>query len=266
MDDRQFRRVLHYFGLSWTGYRKVRKGVKRRISRHMLELNCSDMAGYLHELDRNAEAREECKRLMTVSISRFFRDRQLWDLLHEEILPGLLEGNPETVSVWSAGCASGEEAYSLKIIYDSLESSIGPLPALEITATDMNPIYLERARIGRYPASSLKEVPEWLRTRFFHPEKSGNVFRIKDSQKSGISWGVHDLLSGPHEKKFQIILLRNNILTYYRDETKKAVLKDTLTSLCTGGLLIIGSHEKLPFEISAILHESPLSYLFKKKA
>jgi chemotaxis protein methyltransferase CheR len=265
MDDRQFRRLLHYLGLSWTGYRKVRKGVKRRISRHMLGLNCSDMAGYLHELDRNAEARDECKRLMTVSISRFFRDRRLWDLLHEEILPGLIEENPGTISVWSAGCASGEEAYSLKILYNELESSTEPLPALEITATDMNPVYLNRARVGRYPASSLKEVPEKLRTRSFHPEKNGAEFRLKEALKSGISWRVYDLLSGPHERRFQIIFLRNNILTYYRDETKKVALKDALTSLCTGGFLIIGSHEKLPFEISEILHEGPVPYLFKKK-
>ena len=86
MDDHQFRRLLHHLGLSWTGYRKVRKGVKRRISHHMLRLDCPDMAGYLHVLERNTETKAECKRLMTVSISRFFRDRRLWDLLQEEIL------------------------------------------------------------------------------------------------------------------------------------------------------------------------------------
>ena len=81
MDDRQFRRLLHHLGLSWTGYRKVRKGVKRRISRQMQGLNCPDMAGYLHVPKRDTEAGDECRRLMTVSISRFFRDRRLWDLL-----------------------------------------------------------------------------------------------------------------------------------------------------------------------------------------
>jgi chemotaxis protein methyltransferase CheR len=86
MHDHQCRILLHHPGLSWTGYRKVRKGVKRRISRHMLGLNCSDMAGYLHELDRSTEAKAEGKRLMTVSGSRFFRDSRWWDLLYEKIL------------------------------------------------------------------------------------------------------------------------------------------------------------------------------------
>jgi chemotaxis protein methyltransferase CheR len=266
MDDRQFRILLHHLGFSWSGYRKVRKGVKRRISRHMLELNCSAMAGYLHVLERNREAGVECKRLMTVSISRFFRDRRLWEFLYEEILPRLVEENSRTISVWSAGCASGEEVYSLKILYDLLGSSIGPLPALEITATDMNPTYLERARIGSFPASSLKEVPEGLRLRAFHPGKSGKDYRIKDWLKKGISWRVHDLLSGPLEKQFQIIFLRNNLLTYYQDEIKKIAIEDVLTSLCAGGYLIIGSHERLPFETSEILYEGPLSYLFIKKA
>ena len=90
MDDHQFRRLLHHLGLSWTGYRKVRKGVKKRVSRHMLALNCSNMAGYLHEIDKSKEALDECERLMTVSISRFFRDKKLWDLLSDEMLPGLI--------------------------------------------------------------------------------------------------------------------------------------------------------------------------------
>ena len=89
MDDVQFRKLLHHLGLSWTGYRKVRKGVKKRISRHMRLLNCSDLAGYLHELGSSKGARYECERLMTVSISRFFRDKKLWVLLLDKVLPEL---------------------------------------------------------------------------------------------------------------------------------------------------------------------------------
>ena len=266
MDDRQFRRLLHHLGFSWTGYRKVRKGIKRRISRHMLELNCSNMAEYLHVLERIPEAKNECKRLMTVSISRFFRDRRLWELLKEEILPRLVQENSGTISVWSAGCASGEEVFSLKILYHSLASSVARLPTLEITATDMNPVYLDRARVGRFQASSLKELPEELRMRSFHPGKSEKDFRIKVSLKKGISWRLHDLVSGPLETRFQIIFLRNNLLTYYKDGIKKVALKDILTCLSDGGYLIIGSHERLPFETSKILCEGPLSYLFIKKA
>lgn len=264
MDDLQFRRLLHHLGLSWTGYRKVRKGVKKRVSRHMVALNCSNMAQYLIELDRSKEVRDECDRLMTVSISRFFRDKGMWEFLLAEILPGLIEENPEKISVWSAGCASGEEVYSLKIISDPVLSSNGPSPELIITATDMNPLYLERARTGLYPESSLKEIPEGLRSNYFHPKEGGKYYRIKDLLKRGLIWRVHNFLSSTLEARFQIIFLRNNLLTYYQDEIKRAALKRMLASLCPGGFLIIGSHETLPFETPELYNYGSLSYIFRK--
>jgi chemotaxis protein methyltransferase CheR len=265
MDDVQFRRLLDHLGLSWTGYRKVRKGVKKRVSRHMQALSCSNMAGYLHEIDKIKGARDECERLMTVSISRFFRDKKLWDLLLAEMLPGLIEQHPGKILVWSAGCASGEEVYSLKILWDALESSEGRSPALGITATDLNPITLERARNGIYPVSSLKEVPEEMRSRYFYPEEGRKNYRIKEALKKGLTWQVHHLLSSTLEAQFQIILMRNNTLTYYQDEIKRAVLKKVLTCLCAGGFLIIGSHERLPFQASELHEYGALSYIFKKQ-
>ena len=166
MDDKQFCQLLQHLGLSWTGYRKVRKGVKKRIARHMQNFGCRNVSAYLVELDRRNDARRDCERLMTVSISRFFRDRKLWENLQKDILPVLVETHNEKIKVWSAGCASGEEVYSLKIL-DVLEASAGRIPYLEVLATDMNPDYLERARAGVYPLSSLKEVPEQLGSVYF---------------------------------------------------------------------------------------------------
>ncbi len=85
MDDDQFRQLLDDFNFSWAGYRKVRKGVKKRISRHMQELNCPNIKVYLDLLNQNDAVRQESERRMTVSISRFFRDRKLWQDLEEEI-------------------------------------------------------------------------------------------------------------------------------------------------------------------------------------
>lgn len=111
MEDPEFRMLLGHLGLSWPGFRKVRKGVKKRVRRHMVKLNCSDVEEYLLELDRSIEVRRQCERLMTVSISRFFRDKGMWAVLGEEILRGLMNTHLEKISIWSAGCASGEEVY-----------------------------------------------------------------------------------------------------------------------------------------------------------
>ena len=81
MDDDQFRLLLDYLGYSWRGYRRVRKGVKKRIRRHMQQLGCRHIPSYLNMLTLQAETRQECEMLMTVPISRFFRDRHIWQML-----------------------------------------------------------------------------------------------------------------------------------------------------------------------------------------
>ena len=111
MDDIQFKLLLDRLGYSWAGYRKVRKGVKKRIRRHMRRLGCRDIIAYLNLLQVQSDSRQECELLMTVPISRFFRDRRLWLMLENRWLPDILAGNHSQIAVWSAGCACGEEVY-----------------------------------------------------------------------------------------------------------------------------------------------------------
>ena len=102
MDDLQFCQILDRFGFSWSGFRKVRKGVKKRLAHHMQETGCRNIGEYLEALERNQEVRLQFECLMTVSISRFFRDRGLWKTFQEEILPILAKAG-QFVRVWSAG-------------------------------------------------------------------------------------------------------------------------------------------------------------------
>lgn len=264
MDDQQFQQLLDYLGLSWRGYRKVRKGVKKRISRHMKDLGCQNVATYLIELATNEEERHICERLMTVSISRFFRDKKLWETLQNEIVPQLIERPQEKISVWGAGCASGEEVYSLKIIWEDLRPTYPHLPNMEIMATDLNPQYLERAKAGAYPSSSLKELPEKLICLYFHKQTEKNFYLVKALLKNGIVWKNHNLLNDPPGDKFDLIFLRNNLLTYYNDVIKISVLRKVTDCLSDNGFLIIGSHEKLPAKIRDLLSATQLSYVFRK--
>ncbi|MGD0627437.1 MAG: CheR family methyltransferase [Thermodesulfobacteriota bacterium] len=246
MDDQQFRRILDFLGLSWKGYRKVRKGVKKRVSRHMLQIGFRGVDELLLAMETERELRKQVENLMTVSISRFFRDRGLWQALENHGLPMLLERKDPIIKVWSAGCACGEEAYSLKILWDTMKRDFERLPDLELWATDMNPLYLDKARVGVYPASSLKELSEEIRSPYFRPVKE-NHFAVTDSLKEGILWKVHNFLSDdPPQMEFQIIFLRNNLLTYYKEELREVAFRRVLESLKPGGFLIIGSHEKLP--------------------
>ena len=265
MDDDQFRILLEYLQYSWSGYRKVRKGVKKRMARHMNQLHCGNMADYIRLLDLRPDIRQECELQMTVSISRFFRDRRLWELLQHHWFPELIDKNPNGLKVWSAGCACGEEAYSFKIIYYAqLVKSFHPLPKLEILATDIHPRYLERARNGIYGRSSLKEVDLDLRDACFDSRRGGRQYIIKDNLKDGIRWEHHHLATDPPEADFKIICLRNNILTYWRGEAREKVLADIVNSLLPGGLFITGCHEKLPYLPDSLKPMPELSYVFRK--
>ena len=264
MDDQQFQQLLNHLQLSWPGYRKVRKGAKKRIGRHMRDLGSNSMQLYLEQLTKDSEAKKQCELLMSVSISRFFRDRKLWQVIEEQILPALIEKCGGSLKAWSVGCACGEEVYTLKIIWEQIRLTFRNLPKLEITATDLNPLVLERARNGKYPRSSIREVTEDLMALYFYTKKGGKQFKIKDMLKSGIKWIEQDFFTDPPGSGFHLIFVRNNLLTYYQDKRVKPVLSKIVKSLDMGGYLVIGSHEKLPFQISNLQPLASVPYVFIK--
>jgi chemotaxis protein methyltransferase CheR len=265
MDPRDFALLLDRFSLSAEGYRKVRKGVQKRIVRHMQELRCPSMKAYLERLETDGDAQREARRLMDVSISRFFRDGPLWRSLEEEILPWLVANHPGGLRVWSAGCALGQEAYSFRILWTLLSHQRAAMPPLEQWATDVNPGYLARAMEGIYPAGALARVPAETRTRFLKP--AGNTsFRVADELWEGIRWQLHDLTADPPPARdFQIIFLRNNLLTYYRDEIIKTALTPIVDSLTPGGYLVIGRKEKLPDSLKGFHPHRSVSCLYRKQ-
>jgi chemotaxis protein methyltransferase CheR len=264
MDDQQFLQLLNRFGLSWEGYRKVRRGVKKRIVRHMQQLGCRGVEEYLSALEQNPELRRQAECLLTVSISRFFRDLNLWQTLERQVLPAVIVQGSETVKVWSAGCARGEEAYSFRIVWERLRERFERLPEPELWATDIHPAVLEMARAGIYPVSSLKQVPEPWRVAYFTAVNQ-STYAVKDFLKQGIVWKVHDLLSDdPPQRGFHIIFLRNNLLTYYQRALQSAALDRVLQCLAPGGFLITGAHEKVDCEFLRLLPFSHDPHVFQK--
>ena len=109
LDDEGFRKLLQHFQLSWSGYRRVRKGVKRRLGRRMALLGYMDVEAYLRTITQDASEERTARELLTVSISRFFRDRKLWSVLGEYFLPRWAGKSRQEFRVWFAGCACGEE-------------------------------------------------------------------------------------------------------------------------------------------------------------
>jgi chemotaxis methyl-accepting protein methylase len=264
MHDSQFRQLLDHFNYSWAGFRKVRKGVKKRLARHMQTVNCRGVNAYITAIEKNDTIRQNFKYCMTVSISRFFRDRELWEILQNRILPLLFQTSSQTLQIWFAGCAAGEEVYSFKILWEQFQNSHAQKPKLHILATDLNPAYLSRAQTAIYPTSSLREVPENIQKQNFKKFSRGR-YGLKSYLKKGIEWQVHDLFSELPATRFQLIFLRNNLLTYYDDCIKIPTLKLVTQSLFPGGFLIIGNHEKPPIENKDLKQFDESPFIFQSQ-
>lgn len=248
MDDRQFRRLLVALGYSFEGYRRVRKGVKKRLRRHMRALDCRDMDAYLARLAASRAVRTACIRRLAVPISRFWRDRTLWETLQSIGLPALRRRFGHGIAAWSAGCACGEEAYSLAMA-DRAAQAAGPSdsgPPVVITATDHNPVVLAKARAGIYPASSLRELPDDLKVRYFTPLGGGRRYRIRSGCFDNIHWRRGAIETPPAAGPFHLVLLRNNVLTYLDVEGQRRALAQVVAQLHPGGLLVVGMKEALP--------------------
>lgn len=243
LTDEDFRSILDHFDRPWGGYRKVRKGVKKRIRRHMDALAVTSVSDYLRILAQNRQEREICRECLLVTISRFFRDRKLWLHLRERLLPELIDRFPAGIRAWSVGCACGEEVYSLALIWEILQTTV----PLEILATDAKADNLERARTGVFERSSLREVSEEIRDRYFFACSTGRFYGIRPHLKDHISWRRHDLFSPPpDEGPFHLLLVRNSLLTYHRGEAMEAAFFRIVSTMAPQGCLIVGSHEHPP--------------------
>jgi chemotaxis protein methyltransferase CheR len=234
-------------GLRWAGFRKVRGQVCKRLKRRMADLGLADVAAYRAVLEADpAEWRafDDCCR---VTISRFFRDRAVFERLRQEVLPAIAtraarEQRP--ARIWSAGCASGEEPYTLRILWDLDVAPACEGAALAIVATDSDPAMLARAAGGCFAATSLRELPPHLLQQAF--EARGTLSCVKARHRHGIAFLCQDLRTDLPDGSFDLILCRNMAFTYFAPAVQQQVMARLPGRLVRGGHLVIGRHEQLP--------------------
>ncbi len=264
VDDHQFHHLLAHFGFSREGYRRVRKGVKKRLRRHMQALGCQHLACYLEAIEASPHTRSACLRRLSVPISRVMRDREFWDIMATRILPDLRGRFDAPLKSWSAGCACGEEAYSLAITAASSAglATAGPAP-LKILATDRNPAGLVRARAGIYPRSSFREMDPDRWGHYFIPLRGGRRYRIRTEFQVDIEWLCCEIERLPVSEAFHLLLVRNSILTYVERDRQSEVLSRVLDHLRPGGILAVGHRERLPAAIRGLRPCYGLPYVYE---
>ena len=255
MEDRDCAEFLRWalprLHLRWAGFRKVRRQVCRRLARRLRELSLPDLESYrayLAENEAEWELLDDCCR---ISISRFQRDRAVWEALREEVLPVLARGararRRAVLTAWSAGCASGEEPYTLTALWDLRLRRAFPNLTLRVIATDSDPVLLERARRGEYGASSLRDFPSSWREAAF--ERTDGRFRVRPALREHLELRCSDLRGPLPDGPFDLVLCRNLAFTYFDEALQRETAKKLAGALVDGGALVLGRRESLPADV-----------------
>jgi len=242
--DEFLKETAPLFGLHWRPFQ--RRGVKRKIERRIVEVGFSNFEEYLLRVQKDPEEQSYLSKTLTVTISRFFRDREVFDLLENSIIPTIIENKKEKdeFKFWSIGCASGEEPYGLLLLWKEKFEKNFPQIHLSILATDINEKLLERAKEGKYKKSSLREAPEEILRKFF---KIKDGFYILDEFiRRSVEFKKHDVGREEPFSGMDIIFCRNLAFTYFSKECQMNVLKKIARSLNEGGYLVTGKDESLP--------------------
>jgi len=225
-------------------YVKRRKGIDldsyresyllRRIKIRMAKKRCDDMSSYYNLLLKEEEEIQKLIDAIGINVSKFYRDKDVFDAIKNSILP-IFKNRKDLIKIWSAGCAQGEEAFTLSILF--LDYGI---KNFKIFATDFDNEVLEIAKKGIFDVKDLEDFPFNLKIKYI--EKIDGKFKVKDFVKEHIEFKIHDLLSSPFEKDFDFILCRN-VLIYMRREAQKKVFENLTSSLRKDGILVLGKVE-----------------------
>lgn len=240
--------ALPKLGYRWEGFRKPRNQVIKRIRHRIGELKLSGgYDDYREYLEIHSQEWETLDRLLNVTISKFFRDRKVWDFLRTQILPAVFQNTSRAITIWSAGCCNGEEPYSCAMIGEQLSISSSASEKITILATDRNPEVLQRAKAGHYPAGALKELTNDEIDQFFHRiEGQDDDYQIDRRIKKMVYFERRDIRKSLPPRKFDLVFCRNLVFTYFAKNEQSKFLDQMKPLLNSGGFLVIGSNEELP--------------------
>jgi two-component system, chemotaxis family, CheB/CheR fusion protein len=221
---------------NFQGYRP--ETLRRRMEARITVTGSRSPAEYVARLRKDDAELEKLRSALLVKVSAFHRDPQLWRLLEKRCLTQIAKiERKRELRMWSAGCATGEEAYTLAML--TLSLSRGPR-ALKVFGTDLDEPALAQARIGRYPRSAIDHLPRTMARRFFSSENDSR--KISAELRRHVIFGRHDLLRDPPLSSMHLVACRN-VLIYLKPVERKEVVGRLAASLRPGGILFLGKAE-----------------------
>jgi chemotaxis protein methyltransferase CheR len=222
--------------------------VCRRARRRGAELGLDGLAAYRSYLERHPDEWRALDAMANITISRFHRDHGVFAFLQSDVLPALTQrakrARRDGLRAWSAGCASGEEAHSLAIMWRLAIAPAADDMRLEILATDVEPAVLRRAREGRYPPSAVRELPEAWRAAAL--DRHDDAFVVRPEYRRLVRVAHHDIRATPPNGPFDLVLCRNVAFTYFDGPRQRETVRRLAGVTLPGAALVIGAHEALP--------------------
>lgn len=247
-DDAAFaalaRQITKTSGFSLGAYKD--KCIRRRIAVRMRACGVHTYDDYRALLERSPNEYDRLRDALTINVTRFYRNAETWNLLRRDVLPRMLDSRRAEIRVWSAGCASGEEPYTLAVLAADHLDRAGRgdgLARLTIDATDIDQASLDRARAASYRSEGLTELPDDLAGPYF--ETVGTERRVIDRVRRRVR--VHQLdlsREAPLRIDYDLILCRN-VVIYFDRYMQERLFQIFVDSLVPGGYLVLGKVETL---------------------
>ncbi|MDF2759128.1 MAG: hypothetical protein K0S99_1760 [Thermomicrobiales bacterium] len=248
-------------GLDFAAYKRAT--ILRRLQRRMATVGAQTLPDYRRYVDRHPDEARQLAATFLIKVTEFFRDPDLFETLREQLLPQLIADARERgeLRIWSAGCATGEEAYSLAMVLaDLLGDELDTLP-VRIFATDVAADALELARRGIYPASALQDLPPDLIDRHF--THIDGVYEVQRRVRDLIVFGEHDLGHRAPFPRIDLVLCRN-VLIYFTAGLQRRALQRFAFALRPGGYLVLGKAETVSPLPEFFALEQPRLKLFRR--
>src|SRR5262245_7092302 len=265
-DEQSLEPLLDYVrdarAFDFTGYKRA--SLMRRIRKRMQEVGSDSFGSYQLVLESDANEFASLFDTILINVTSFFRDRDPWTYLADSVIPRLLSNHPDDapIRLWSTGCASGEETYSLAILFCDAVGEDAFRNRVKIYGTDADNDALKTARHARYPASAIEGAITADRiVRYFERIDDHYVFR-SDLRRSVI-FGRHDLVMDPPISRVDLLSCRNTLM-YFTSDTQRRILGQFHFALSPGGFLLLGKSEALVTRTNLFRVDDLRRHVFQK--
>jgi chemotaxis protein methyltransferase CheR len=240
--------VLPRLRLRWPGFRKVRRQVCKRVQRRIALLGLSNVQAYRTWLDSHPDEWQVLDAFCQITISRFYRDKRVFQCLETAVIPHIVQriqrAGEQVLTVWSAGCGSGQVPYTLALLWTFSLAPMFPDIKLNVLASDASADMIHRTHEACYSGSSVKELPgRWREAAFSRNE---NRFCLREPYRKNIEIQHQDIRRGVPNGPFHLVLCRNLVFTYFDEKLQCETGRYLSNRVREGGSLVIGAHEQLP--------------------